>query len=1102
MPGAGLLFAALLLAASDAAGDWLAPTAVLGACFGVTGEPCIAPWTDTLTAVRAVLTASGGAAGTLPATPAQAAAALADPARWRDLARADLGGAFRIDTGGGGLRTSAPLDGSTDARAFAPADFAGNGSVALALLTQHPLDLAAVRAGVALEPVPLPATALLILAGLAVLWLARRRQVIAAGVLLLAGACSPVPDPELLVARAQADLDAGELRPAAATLRELLTLAPDTRYGRWLYAQLNSAVGDWAAAEREYRRALELGMSPQSALVPLVFSLLMQGHAEAVLEFQGAGGLPVDVAADLIGLKALAALAQGDLAVAGDLLQQARRQGAGGMFADLAEARLLAAQGRLDEARTALDAALQRHPERGLAWHLCGELALADGDAVRAAECFAAAVQRGPWNPQWLYDHALGQLAQGHILAAEPALERLLLLAPRAAPTNQALCRYLLSRGEPQTAAGYCQLALAVRPDHPDTLYDLATAQAALGALANAAGLLRRVIDLQPGALPARERLAALLMGQGDAAGAAGVLQPALESRSAPPEARLLYAGAMLGLGRPAEALPLLGALVREAPGNAHYRELLALALLAVGDLAGAGAAQDLATDLDAGLFEGDRRLVYGLLGAGAPDLALARAQALRVRLPQRPEVLLLLGAVHAQRGEFAAAREALAAVPSAGAVRRAAVRLLVEVALADPAMDVGAAAGLLQAQLAADPTDADAMVLLAALAARAPTLVSAPAGEAPGGHWLRQAVRTAPARSDLRLMLARWLLEQGQPAVVLPLLQPDLTAHPEDVQLLLLEATALFADGATESAWQLAWRVYGMAPAEAAGAYLVARAGLALGRRDEAIAQLTATLTLAPGLTPARLDLVAALIDAGEPGRAEVAFRPLVTDGQVTPEVLLLGGLIATGQRNGQVAGTLLAAALEAGVGRAALLPLARLEVAAGHSEAAVARYQAWLLEQPDDLPVRLALAATWVARDDLAAARAQWQAVLERDPAHLVALNNLAYALTDSDPAAALVLAEQAVALAGDLPAVADTLAAALAATGDRTRAERTLARTLARHPAAHGLRLRRARLLVEAGDTGAAMNTLEPMLKLSPDTPGWADAVALLARLQMAD
>lgn len=77
-----------------------------------------------------------------------------------------------------------------------------------------------------------------------------------------------------------------------------------------------------------------------------------------------------------------------------------------------------------------------------------------------------------------------------------------------------------------------------------------------------------------------------------------------------------------------------------------------------------------------------------------------------------------------------------------------------------------------------------------------------------------------------------------------------------------------------------------------------------------------------------------------------------------------------------------------------------------------------------PEFLSARLVLAALYEQAGDHAGAQRSYRAVIQKDEANLVALNNLAYSLAPEKPDEALKLARQAVELAPDNPDVQDTL------------------------------------------------------------------------------
>jgi putative PEP-CTERM system TPR-repeat lipoprotein len=868
---------------------------------------------------------------------------------------------------------------------------------------------------------------------------------------------------------------------------------PEDAHARWLFGNVLSDLGDWATAEKEYRRGLEYGLSANSALAPLAVAMLMQGKLDDVLALQAPSFLSDDAASSLAAVQTIAAARQGDPAAAHALLAKAARRGDAGVLHPLALAAVAQAEGRTEDALAILDNAVTDHPNEGWLWFRRAEVARLLGDLDKTHDSYAAAVERNPWRPRWVYHSALSLIEQGQLDAAEPHLRRLLELTPETSPTNYALGRYLLARERLEQAVAAFETSLRVKPDHAETLYYLGAVKLALGSGEIARGYLRRVIAVQPDAYAARKLLADDALGQQRYVETVELLLPAFSRGQRDGEGLSLYAGALIGLGRPEQAVKVMRDLVADEPDHGLHREQLALALLAAGRIGEALAGLDAATAMAPSLTQGDTASINFLLARGELDRALARADQLCRRLPDWPDGLVLRGRVHLARGERDQAQADFAAVPPSTPARRRAVQALAGMARAEGRIEEAEA--VLRDQIANDSADVDSMRRLAALHEEQHELDQVE-------HGLKRAIAADPGQLPARMELGRLLIDLGRADEAVDILRDSAAAHPDHVELLLVYGTALLADGAPENAWAMARHALVEAPRHPGLNYLAARSALTSGDNAAALPALRRVLEFAPGVHPARRDLAELLLVTGALEEAWQQAAILLAALPDDPRHIELAGRIQAAQGLDTQAQALLRLAYARAPTRSGLLALGRVEGRLEDLRTPVARYRDWLQANPTDTGVRLALANVLAVADDDAGAVEQWQQILADEPDNLIALNNLAWTLRDQAPEQALRYAVSAYDRAPSSPVIADTYATLRAREGELTLAERALGRALVVHPDAHKLAIHRAEVLIRAERTEEAAAVLEPLLALTEDHPERSRAAELLAGLDAAE
>jgi cytochrome c-type biogenesis protein CcmH/NrfG len=85
------------------------------------------------------------------------------------------------------------------------------------------------------------------------------------------------------VSKAREFVDKGDLQSASIELANALQKDPNTVEARWLMANVALQLGDAPRAERDARKAIELGLSRTTGQLTLVKALLFQHEAEKVL---------------------------------------------------------------------------------------------------------------------------------------------------------------------------------------------------------------------------------------------------------------------------------------------------------------------------------------------------------------------------------------------------------------------------------------------------------------------------------------------------------------------------------------------------------------------------------------------------------------------------------------------------------------------------------------------------------------------------------------------------------------------------------------------------------------------------------------------------
>ena len=138
------------------------------------------------------------------------------------------------------------------------------------------------------------------------------------------------------------------------------------------------------------------------------------------------------------------------------------------------------------------------------------------------------------------------------------------------------------------------------------------------------------------------------------------------------------------------------------------------------------------------------------------------------------------------------------------------------------------------------------------------------------------------------------------------------------------------------------------------------------------------------------------------------------------------------------------------------------------------------WVVEHPEDVIGRLALAGQLQTAGSEDAALRAYDAVIAAHPNNVVALNNAAWLAAQRQESRALELAERAAELAPDNPAVLDTLGMVLLRRNREAEAIGHLEKAAELAPRAPEIHVHLAEAFAQAGRGNDARATLESLLR----------------------
>jgi Tfp pilus assembly protein PilF len=192
--------------------------------------------------------------------------------------------------------------------------------------------------------------------------------------LILTG-CGLVMSNEDRLDRADEAIEQGDFRAAIIDVKDVLRNDPDNLRGRLLLGRASLQIGDGAAAEKELRRAVELGTPAIEIIVELATSLAQQRkYQELIDEIIIDPSMQSDNRIRLMQLRADAYLGLNEAPAARELYTTVLASEPENVAAKLGIVSSYLTERNDVQARNTLDEVLSLHPDAVDAWLMSGDL--------------------------------------------------------------------------------------------------------------------------------------------------------------------------------------------------------------------------------------------------------------------------------------------------------------------------------------------------------------------------------------------------------------------------------------------------------------------------------------------------------------------------------------------------------------------------------------------------------------------------------------------------------------------------------------------------------------------------------------------------------
>lgn len=901
-------------------------------------------------------------------------------------------------------------------------------------------------------------------------------------------ACGKNQDTQALVSEAKAYQQKGEFKAAIIQLKNAVQKSPEDREARRLLGMIYFQVSDPLSAEKELRKALELGATPADVLPTLGKILLMQGQFQKVLDDvkQAAGEKPD---AQILAVRGEAYFGLGKRSEAKEALNSALKENPDNADAHIGLAKLALAEGNIDGAASLAEQAVAKNPASVDAWLFKGDLMRLRRKPEDALSAYAKATELRPANVVPYLSRAHIHINAGKFDAAKAELD----VARKQDGQSlhiiytQALLDF--SQGKHAAALESILQVLRVSPDHMPSVLLAGATQYALGATQQAEQHLKRYLERAPGNPYASKLLVATLLKNGETARALKLLTPMLKDAEKDPQLLTLAGEAYMHARDFTKATEYLEKASALAPDTAVIRTALGMSRLAQGEDARGIAELEMATNMDPQPKQAAALLVMTHIRKKEYDKAIATVTKLEKDEATNPLLQNLKGVAYLGKKDAASARASFQKALSLQPDFFPAVVSLARLDIQENKPD--AAKKRLEAFLEVDKKNAQAMVKLAELAMSQGRKEEATA-------WFERASNDNPDDLKQAMMLAMHYLRMGEKQKAFSLAQKLQTANPGSVEALDLLAQAQFANSDLAASLQSYKKLAVLNPNSPIIQFRIASVLMAMQNQNAAADALKAALNIKPDYLEAQLALANIEIRRANYEQALKVAKQIQKSSPKSATGYMLEGDIFMVQRKAEPALKAYEQGFAVSKSGSIVIKMHQAMQQAGKGKEGIVRVGQWVKEHPADITTRLYLASAYAADQQLADSIEQYQSVLKSDSSNLVALNNIALVYQQQKNARAVEYAEKAFNVAPENAAVLDTLGGILVEQGNLTRGIQLLQKAVTLAPEAPGIRFHLAQGLFKLGDKAKARKELEQLLASGKSFEQADEARSLLKQL----
>tara|TARA_R110002049_G_scaffold53223_17_gene149032 strand:- start:4838 stop:7639 length:2802 start_codon:yes stop_codon:yes gene_type:complete len=908
----------------------------------------------------------------------------------------------------------------------------------------------------------------------------------------LLASCAKDLTPTEHIDKARSHIEAGEFDAATIELKNAASKDPHNAQARYELANVALATGEAATAEKEARRAEELGMLSRDVILLQVQAIYLQGDFDRLLEKSEKlpKKVPAPALADIHGYRAHALIQKQQFRLADAEIAKALKFNESSVIAILARASYEAQVGRRETAMTLTDDALKIDPSSAEAWALKGDLLVVDGELTAAREAYDNAVANRNYESLLLARRALVEAQLGDFDAAKSDIKTLNDGGFKEHPYVNFVKGYIEFEQENfAVASEVLEIAVAGNPQDPLAKLYLVASYMAEGKLEQAQLIANQLYYDIPNSVEVARMFASLSIQQQDLSAAKETLGKLLEQQQEDTMALGMLGTIAMMEGKGDEAIDYLQRLSELSPQNMSVQSMLSLARTMRGDFVDEIIA---AAEMRVSEEEFSKVLISAgaALEQGRLKEAVTIAENLQQQYPDRVDPLNMLAAIYLYGGDWRRGKAYLEKSLLIAPMDPSAVKNLAKIYMRTG--EEARAEAMLAAYLKANPDDLEAVGVQAELAVASKDFQDAE-------KLLAELQSKYPDNLEIQARLAKLYFDNGryeQLSVLTENLSED--TIKQQPSLLELRGKSMMNLGNAEGAAKVWERWVEISPDSVLANFYYADSLANADDLEEALQHLEIARELKPGYMPARLSIIRLTALSGDMDTAFEEMEKLHSDvPEDRADVWYTQGWLDVRAGKLEAAEQALQTSLSLQPTPDTVMLLFTTLNSLGRPEEALTMLEAGSENFVRSISLMAVLGQSYLARDEKEKAIGVYKRLLRVQPDSVLALNNLAWLTRETDPEQALEYASRGNTLAPQDPYMLSTFATVLVANGDVGKGEQTLRKAVALYPENVQLKLDLGRLLLDIGKNEAARPYLELVIEGADNAETVAVARDLLSR-----